>query len=98
MLNHWRLGEGKTVVLQHGFVGGSDYWAPQMASLGGMFDLIAPDMPGFAGSSGEPAADSIEGLAEALIGLLDGLGVDRFSLIGHSMGENTAAVVAGACR
>ncbi|UWQ75820.1 alpha/beta fold hydrolase [Leisingera sp. M658] len=86
MLNYHRYGTGKTFVMQHGFLGGGGYFAPQMAALGQSFDMIAPDLPGYAGSAAEPALDSIEALSQAQVALLDKLGVERFSLLGHSMG------------
>ncbi|MEO8159311.1 MAG: alpha/beta hydrolase [Betaproteobacteria bacterium] len=82
------------MILQHGFLGGGGYWAPVMAKLATMFDVVAPDLPGFAGSAAEPIPGSISGYADALIGLADSLGVDRFSLVGHSMGGMIAQQVA----
>ena len=76
--------------MQHGFLGGSGYFAPQMAALGGSYDIIAPDLPGFAGSSQEPVAPSIKALSKAQIALLDELEIARFSLLGHSMGGMVA--------
>jgi len=94
MINYRRTGSGPTLVLQHGFLGGSGYWAPVMADLGAMFDVIAPDLPGFAGSAGEALPDSIAGYADTLLGFLDGLGVGRFSMVGHSMGGMIAQQMA----
>ncbi len=90
MLNFRRYGSGPTVVLQHGFVGGGGYFAPQAARLSDFFDVICPDLPGFAGSAEVRAEMTTSGLSHALIGLLDELGVDRFSLLGHSMGGGVA--------
>lgn len=90
MLNFRRYGSGPTVVLQHGFVGGGGYFAPQAARLSDFFDVICPDLPGFAGSAEVRAEMTTSGLSHALIGLLDELGVDRFSLLGHSMGGAVA--------
>lgn len=86
MLNYQRDGEGPALVLLHGYAGGLGYWRPVTADLMNEFDVIAVDLPGFAGSADEPAADSIEGHASAVFGLMDDLGVDRFSLLGFSMG------------
>ncbi len=90
MLNFRRYGSGPTVVLQHGFVGGGGYFAPQAARLSDFFDVICPDLPGFAGSAEVRSEMTTSGLSHALIGLLDELGVDRFSLLGHSMGGGVA--------
>ncbi len=93
-MKYRRYGAGRTLVLQHGFLGGSGYWVPQAAHFATKFDVIACDLPGFGGSGDEPAPDSIEGFAAALIAQLDALGVDRFSLIGHSMGGMVALQMA----
>lgn len=90
MLNYRRFGQGPTLVLQHGFLGGSGYFAPQMAYLGRYFDVIAADLPGFAGSGKEETPRSIKDLSDSLVHLLDHLQVDQFSLLGHSMGGMVA--------
>ena len=90
MLNHKRCGQGPALVLQHGFLGGSGYFAPQLARFCHSHDVIAADLPGFAGSAAEPTPESIEGLSKAMIGLLDELHIERFSLLGHSMGGMVA--------
>ncbi len=90
MLNFKRYGSGPTVVLQHGFLGGGGYFAPQAARLSNFFDVICPDLPGFAGSAAVSAEMTTPGLSRALMGLLDELGVDCFCLLGHSMGGGVA--------
>lgn len=94
MLNHHRHGSGRPLVLQHGFLGGGGYWLPQFATLGRHFDVIAPDLPGFAGSGAIDAPNSVAGFVAALLDLLDGLGVERTALLGHSMGSMVALQVA----
>jgi len=94
MQNYRRAGKGPTVVLQHGFLGGSGYWLPQIQYLCPRFDVIAPDLPGF-GSSGKLATpNTIAGFIDALMGLMDELQVSKFSLVGHSMGGSIAQQVA----
>ncbi len=90
MLNYQRHGSGPALVTQHGFLGGGGYFAPQMAALGHAFDVIAPDLPGYAGSAELPAVNSIKALSDALVELLDDLRNERFSLLGHSMGGMVA--------
>lgn len=94
MLHYARTGQGPVLVLQHGFLGGSAYWRSQMNAFGSRFDVIAPDLAGFAGSADEPVRTSIEGHVEALVELLDALHVDRFHLLGHSMGGMVALQLA----
>lgn len=86
MLHYIRHGRGRTLVLVHGFLGGTAYWVPQVTALQQAYDVIAVDLPGFAGSSKIPAPDSLNGYARIVVDLLDSLQVKTFSLLGFSMG------------
>ena len=86
MLNYRRYGKGKPLVLLHGYAGGLGYWEPVITGLKHAFDVVALDLPGFAGSSGEPAPDTIAGYAASVVDLMDHLDIGRFSLLGFSMG------------
>ena len=95
-LNYTRVGPrgARTLVLIHGFLGGVAYWVPTQTGLRHFFDVIAIDLPGFAGSAHIPAPDSIQGLAATVISFLDKLGVDQFSALGFSMGGMVAQQLA----
>jgi len=86
MLNYRRCGEGPALVLLHGFVGGCGYWTPQEASLKGQFDVIAIDLPGFAGSAHIKAPETLSEYGSLVIETLRELGIKRFSVMGFSMG------------
>lgn len=86
MLNYRRHGKGPALVFQHGYLGGNSLWSPQFPFFSRMFDVIAPDAPGYAGSAGEPVAETIGDMARANFALLDHLGIEDFCLVGHSMG------------
>lgn len=81
-----RAGGGPPLVLVHGYLGGSSQWAAELQTLGQHFDVIAPDLPGFGKSSHLPSPDQMADHARAVLGCLDNLGVQRFDLLGHSMG------------
>ena len=81
-----RAGHGTAVVLQHGFLCGPGYFQGLADALIDRFDVIVPTLPGFADHASEPALDSIAAFADYLLGLLDHAGVERFHLLGHSMG------------
>lgn len=85
-LNYTRKGTGLPLVLVHGYLGGSAAWSDQISALSGSFDVIAPDLAGFGASGHLVAPDSIAGCAQQVLDLLDQLNVDRFHLLGHSMG------------
>ncbi|MBI4898538.1 MAG: alpha/beta hydrolase [Actinobacteria bacterium] len=79
------------VVLIHGLAGCWQNWLENIPALGEDFNVIAIDLPGF-GESAMPAgkAISIPGYARTVVGVLNSLGVERASLIGNSMGGQTA--------
>lgn len=74
------------LVLVHGFLGGSAQWAAQVAAFSGTYDVIAVDLPGFGANNHLPAFHSIEAFAEWVIAELRRKGVERYHLLGHSMG------------
>ena len=78
-------GEGKPVMLVHGFGEDSKIWQQQVDYLKDKFRLIIPDLPGTAGS--EIIGDmSMEGMAEVLNAILLEEKISTCSVIGHSMG------------
>jgi len=81
-----RTGKGAPLVLVHGYLGGSDTWREQMDFFKKRFDVIAPDLPGFGKSAGLKAHDTIRAIAHHVLGFLTGLAIDKFILLGHSMG------------
>lgn len=81
-----RAGQGRPVVLVHGYLGGSAQWPGLVAALAQGHQVIAPDLPGFGAAAELPGPDMIAGFAEAVIATLDRLGIGRFALLGHSMG------------
>ncbi|MSP67128.1 MAG: alpha/beta fold hydrolase [Alphaproteobacteria bacterium] len=91
---HFRKGRGRTVVFQHGLLGGWQVWRAQIAAFAPYFDVIALNLPGFSDRADEAAPTTIVEIAAAQIALLDSLGVDRFSFVGHSLGGFTAQQVA----
>ena len=66
MLHYRRQGTGACLVLQHGFLGSGACFEPQMDFFSRAYDVVAADLPGFAGSAGCGYPGSVEGLAKAL--------------------------------
>ena len=85
-LSYRRKGTGTPLVLVHGYLGGAAQWQAEIDRFADRFDVIAPDLPGFAGSAALPPAHRIADFAAAVVALLDELGVGRITLLGHSMG------------
>jgi pimeloyl-ACP methyl ester carboxylesterase len=79
---------GPPVVLIHGTGAWSEIWRGTMRSLAGAgFHVVALDMPPF-GFTARPASadygDDAQG--RRIIGVLDALGIERATLVGHSFG------------
>lgn len=79
---------GRTVVLLHGKNFNGDYWGRTAADLADAgFRVVVPDQVGF-GKSSKPEHFhfTFHQLAENTAGLLDELGVEEVTVLGHSMG------------
>ena len=89
-------GEGETLLLMHGLTRNSADFEPLAAHLAGRYRLIVPDQRG----RGLSDYDSDTGnyrpdvYCADMVALLDGLGVERASLIGTSMGGLMAMILA----
>jgi pimeloyl-ACP methyl ester carboxylesterase len=90
------VGQGPVVVLLHAFPLDRRMWQPQMEGLKDVCRLIVPDLPGFGGSSVPSEAEAnVEGMANAVAGLLDPLKVrEPIVLGGLSMGGYVALAFA----
>jgi pimeloyl-ACP methyl ester carboxylesterase len=91
---HRRAGAGQPLVLVHGFLGGSAQWDAEIEIFSNTHDVIAPDLPGFGEAAGLPGCDRIEAMADYVIRFLDDLNIDRFALLGHSMGGMIVQTIA----
>lgn len=77
------------LVLVHGFMGGSQQWQPQARALTGC-ELVTLDLPGFGENAHLEAFSTISDFAGWALDELTARGVDRFHLLGHSMGGMVA--------
>ncbi|HEY1777957.1 MAG TPA: alpha/beta fold hydrolase [Solirubrobacteraceae bacterium] len=87
-------GRGAPLVFLHG--GGIVEGVGCFAPLADHFHFIAPQMPGFDRTELRPPVQSIDGLVDHTIALLDEIGLGRFALVGHSLGGWVAASLAAA--
>lgn len=78
-------GNGKPVVLLHGFGENSDVWKNQVDYLKDSYQLIIPELPG-SGQSALTSDMSIEGMAGVIKQILDKEKIEKCTLVGHSMG------------
>lgn len=93
-LHYLERGVGEPVLLIHGLGSSGADWAFQMPALEGGFRVIVPDLPGSGYSDPPNDAYGIEGFADALWTLLDGLDAPRANIIGFSLGGAVALEMA----
>ncbi len=94
-VEHDDVGTGPTIVFVHAFPLSREMWRPQIERFGTEFRVVAPDLPGFGGSSGFVAEPSVDLMADDLAALLDALGIlGSVTLAGLSMGGYVALAFA----
>ncbi|HEY1358321.1 MAG TPA: alpha/beta fold hydrolase [Thermoleophilaceae bacterium] len=83
-------GSGPPVVLIHGMVNSSRHWEQVALRLADDYTVIAPDLIGH-GDSATPRGDYSLGAHAAVIrDLLAAIGVERATVVGHSLGGGVA--------
>jgi pimeloyl-ACP methyl ester carboxylesterase len=85
-----RVGQGPALLLIHGIGDSSSTWDHLLPFLALHYTVIAPDLLGH-GASDKPRADySVAAYANGMRDLLSVLGVDRVTVVGHSLGGGVA--------
>jgi len=79
-------GKGFPLVLVHGFLGSSIMWRPQIDFFKDYFRVITPDLPGYGKSNKVKSHNSIQSMANLLLDCLEKKRINKFYLLGHSMG------------
>ncbi|MEP6595192.1 MAG: alpha/beta hydrolase [Ginsengibacter sp.] len=90
-------GQGKTVVLIHGFGEDGNIWNDIVKKLKNDFRVIVPDIPGSGRSTilkDEDTPILIDDYAEVIIHVLKNEPENNFVIIGHSMGGYIALAIA----
>jgi pimeloyl-ACP methyl ester carboxylesterase len=84
-------GSGEPVLLIHGLGATKVSFLPTIAALADRHRAIAVDLPGF-GDSDKPLRARYDApyFADAMLALLDALGLDRVDVVGNSMGGRVA--------
>lgn len=92
-----QAGEGRPVLLLHGFPDSHELWRNQVPALAEAgHRVIAPDLPGSGQSEAPGEVDSyrLQNVVKGLVELLDQLEVDKAAVVGHDWGAATAWVLA----
>jgi pimeloyl-ACP methyl ester carboxylesterase len=84
---------GPSMICVHGAGGTHNHWGYQLRDLSDVAQVYTLDLLGH-GRSAPPGRDSIAGYAEVVLAFMDGLGLGRAVLVGHSMGGAIALQVA----
>jgi pimeloyl-ACP methyl ester carboxylesterase len=86
-------GTGPVIVMIHGFGAAIDWWDEIAPALAIDHRVIRIDLIGHGGTAAPASRYTIERQAELVAAVLDRLGVDRFTVIGHSMGGEVATAL-----
>ncbi len=87
-------GHGSPVILLHGLAGTANEWAATAACLTGAHRVLAPDRRGHGRSERRPDSVSPVDAVADVLAIIEELGLGRVSLVGQSLGGQTAFLVA----
>jgi pimeloyl-ACP methyl ester carboxylesterase len=83
-------GSGPPVVLIHGMLNASSHWQSVALNLASEYTVLAPDLIGH-GDSAAPRGDySLGAHAASIRDLTAAIGIDRATIVGHSLGGGVA--------
>ena len=80
------IGNGRAVVLLHGFLESTDMWKEYAKDLAESFQVILIDLPGHGQSGYFSNSTTIDKMAEMVRGLIDHLELSKVQMLGHSLG------------
>ncbi len=86
-------GEGPAIILMHGIGGNHASWFQQVPVFAASYQVIVMDHRGF-GKSTDPQGLGRAAFVSDLLAMADHLQLDRFALVGQSMGAGTCGVFA----
>jgi pimeloyl-ACP methyl ester carboxylesterase len=88
---------GVPVVFVHSFAGSTEHWAAQLAHLRPTRRAVALDLRSHGRSQVPPDGDhSVAALVGDVMTVVDALDIERFALVGHSLGGSVAIGCAAA--
>lgn len=95
---HWDdhgLPSGPVILLSSGLGGSGTYWQPNLAALAQDHRIITYDHRGTGRSSRVVAGDlTVEAMARDVIALMDNIGIETATFIGHALGGHIGLALA----
>lgn len=90
-----RYGAGPAILFLHGIPTNGELWRDVAPRLASRAQVIVPDLLGY-GRSDAPAGKPVDIVAQAgyMAALLDALGVERATVVGHDIGGGVAQILA----
>ncbi|MEU2790418.1 alpha/beta hydrolase [Streptomyces sp. NPDC007100] len=89
-LHYTRAGSGPLVVLLHGWPQTSRCWRPVLGELAGHYTVVAPDLRGYGRSDKPVSGYDKRRMAADTAALVETLGFERASVVGHDRGARVA--------
>jgi len=89
-VNYYTAGQGEPLVVIHGGGGDARTWSHNIEALSEKYTVYAPDLPGYGASQPLDGDYFIPELARFVDSFSDSLGLERFHLVGHSLGGGVA--------
>jgi pimeloyl-ACP methyl ester carboxylesterase len=87
-------GQGPPILLIHGYGGALDWWDDIAPALAARHRVIRLDLIGHGGTAAPTSGYQIARQAELVSAVLDKLGINRVTVVGHSMGGWVATALA----
>jgi len=85
-IRYLRAGTGPPLLLIHGLLGYSFSWRKNMAALGRVATVYAPDLPGTGYSDRTTVDCSFAGIARVMLRFMDVVGIEHATVVGNSHG------------
>ncbi len=82
------------ILLIHGWGGTGSYWSETAAHLAQFAKVIVPDLPGTGRSQPIKRTHNMAAQVDTLATMMDTLDVDRYRIVGHSMGSTMGILLA----
>lgn len=87
---YYTAGHGEPLVVIHGGGGDARSWAQNIEELAKKYTVYAPDLPGYGGSQPMEGHYYIPELTAFIARFTESIGLERFYLVGHSLGGGIA--------